>query len=313
MSDTHGAEERDETEALDLTGVPMDGDDAAPGGEEGEAGEKKPAEGAAAAAKAALSPEEVAARYENTKTALAEERRERRALQRRLQALESGERAAAPARQQQQAAPEEEIDPDVDPIGALKQMRAKVQAYEKAEEQENRSAAERQAQERQFQAVEAQLAEHEADFRDDHPDYDEAAKHYAMARATELMNFGLPPQRVQSMLREEFAKLAQTAIGARKNPAAVVYEMAKGRGYGAKAADPKDPKAPAAKTGGKLDALAAGAKASSPLSSSGGRPTSGLDAVTVANINIRDPKGAEAFDKAWERMEAEAKRAERGR
>jgi len=39
----------------------------------------------------------------------------------------------------------------------------------------------------------------------------------------------------------------------------------------------------------------------------------GLDAVTVANISIGDKKGGEAFDKAFEAPEREARRAERGR
>lgn len=312
MSDTHGAESA-EAEAFDLTDVPMDGDDADRpgedlGGEEGE-GEGQEVDKKAAPARAPLAPEELSKRYENARTALSEERRERRALQRRLEALESGDRAPAPAqRRQERVEPEADIDPEEDPIGALKQMRAKVAAYEKAEQQENLTVEQQRAQERQLRTVEAELTEHEADFRDENPDYDDAAKHYAVARAQELMSFGLEPKQIEPMLRKEFAELTSTAIKARKNPAAVIYQLAKGRGFG-KATPPAAP----AKKGGKLDALATAQRSASALSRTGGRPANGLDAATVANINIRTEKGGEAFDKAWAAMEAEARRNERGR
>lgn len=306
MSDTHGAESA-EAETFDLTDVPMDGEDTGPadddqGGDEDEAGGEPP-ERKAAADKAPLSVEEVNKRYENTRTALSEERRTRRALERRLEALERGDRAPAAERPQRQAQaePEADIDPEEDPIGALKQMRAKVKAYEAAEQQENLTAAQRQTQERQLQTVESELQEFEADYRDEHPEYDQAAKHYAIARATELMEFGLDPKQIEPMLRKEFANLTSTAIKARKNPAAVIHQLAKGRGFGVKT--PTDPKKPS-----KLEALERGQRNASPLSRTGGRPSNGLDAVTVANINIRDPKGGEAFDKAWDAMEREATR-----
>lgn len=310
MSETHGAEGA-EAETFDLSDVPMDGEDQSgeaghddDGGDADEGqGEKKPAK-AADTPRAPLSLEEVSQRYDNARTALSEERRERRALQRRLEALESGD--APPARQQQRQArpePEAEIDPEEDPIGALKQMRAKVKAYEQAEQQDNLTAEQERRQDRQLQAVEAQLIDHEADFRDDNPDYDDAAKHYAVARATELVSFGLEPGQVQKMLRKEFAELTSTAISARKNPAAVIYQLAKGRGFGVKTPPTPDPKKPS-----RLDALERGQRATSPLARSGGRPSNGLDAETISNINIRDPKGAEAFDKAWEAMERQARR-----
>lgn len=312
MSDTNDSESAD----FDLSDVPMDtaepdSGSAAPEGDEDEDEQETPEQAAAKAAAAEqaardkLAPEELEKRYSNTRTALAEERRARRELERRLEALESGQTRQQP---QRQAEPEEEIDPDVDPLGALRQMRAKIAAYESAARQAEQSDEERQQQERQFATVERALAEHEAEFREEQPDYDEAAKHYATARARELMSFGLAPAQIQPMLRKEFAELAATAINAKKNPAAVVYEMAKGRGFG-KPADPK-PNDPA-KGAGKLDAVKRGQAAASPLGGAGGRATSGLDVTTVANINIRDPKGAEAFDKAFEALERRAKAAER--
>lgn len=300
-----------ESEELDLTGVPMDGDDpaTADAGAEGEDGKKPEGE-----EKAPLAADELEKRHANTKIALATERAKRRELERRLDALErGGGDRDEPRRQAARPVAEEEteIDPDVDPVAALKQLRAKVSAYEQAEKLETQTETQRQTREAQYNRVERALAEHETDFREDHADYDDAAKHYAVARAQELMQFGLQPAQVQPMLREEFAQLAATAIAANKNPASVVYQLAKGRGFGGPKLEAKEePKT--GKGAEKIDALVRGRAAGSPLGGSGGRPSSGLDAATVANINIRDPKGGEAFDKAFEALERKAKRAERG-
>lgn len=304
MSESHDAGAADD---LDLTDVPMDEPeveaDAAEGeGEAGEDGEKKPA----AAAREALKPEELEKRFNQTKTALAAERGRRRETERQLRDALAGGTAALRAEPQRRAEPEAEIDPETDPLGALKQMRAKIMAYETAAALDDRSDSERQARETQITRVEEAFQEHEADFRDEHPDYDEAARHYAVSRAQELMKFGLDPAKIQPMLREEFASLAATAIRGRKNPAAVVYELAKGRGFGAQAADPK-----LGKGAGKLDALERGQRATSPLSRGGGRAPAGLDAATVGNINIRSKAGAAAFEAAFDKLEAQAKAASR--
>jgi len=314
MSEAYEAGDDAPADDLDLTDVPMD-DAEAGGAPAADDGEEAPQQ---AQARAPLPVEELQKRYDNSRTALQEERRARRDLERRVAAFEAGQ--GGQQQQRREADPEAEIDPEVDPLGALKQMRGKVAAYEAAQRQEDQTAAERQAQERTFARVEAQLADHEADFREDHPDYDEAAKHYSTARAQELAAFGLAPPQIVAVLREEFTKLAQTAINARKNPAAVVYEMAKGRGYGAKGGQSQAPaergadgRFKPAPAGGKLDTVANGQRATSPLGRAGGRPNPGLDARTIGSINIRDKKGGEAFDKAFEAYERQARAAERGR
>lgn len=292
---------------LDLSQTPMDvidDDDHQASEGEGEGAETGP-EGQADG-RQPLSPAELEQRYSNTRTALATERRERRAeaaqrerLEREvadLRAMVTG--GARPS--QGQGASDARIDPEEDPIGALHQMSGIIDAYQRAERQEQLSDEQRQAQEREYQQVEASMSDFETDFREDHEDYGDAAKHYAVARAKELMSFGMPQGSVEGVLREEFSKLVKAAIRAQKNPAAVVYELAKGRGYGGE------------KGKAKLETLAQGARRTSPLRS-GGRASNGIDAATVANINIRSRKGGEDFDKAWAAMEAQAKAGERGR
>lgn len=287
-------------------------EDEAPEGEEDEGEGEEDEEAAAAKLKAEkkpetergdLPPEEVAKRYANTKVALQAERRQRRELEQRLEALERGEPARKPAEARGRAEPEEEIDPETDPMGALKQMRAKIAAYEAQEREETQTQAQREAQEAAISQVERQFAEHEEDFREERPDYDDAARHYAESRARELLSFGIASQNIQPMLRKEFASLAATAIGAKKNPAAVVYEMAKGRGY-VKGGKPKaDAEGEAGKKPStKLKDIARGARAASVMKPAGGR-VGGVDAETVSRINIRSREGREAFEREFAKLE----------
>lgn len=303
-----------DTEEFDLTDVPMDGDDddGQAGREEREAGEEgdQPGRKGDAQAREPLPTDELTRRYENSRIALSEERRARRELERRLDALERG--GSGGERRQERQQQEEDIDPETDPMGALRQLRAEVAAYKRAEALENESQAQRDERERSYRRIEADLQDHEAEFREEHPDYGDAAQHYAAARARELLSFGLTPEQVQPMLREEFMNLTSTAIAARKNPAAVVYELAKGRGFGQKGAvaDPKDPKP--GKGSGKLADIARGARSASPLQRAGGGGGKGLDASTVSGINIRSKEGRDAFSKAFDAIERAAKKAEQG-
>lgn len=319
-------------EDLDLTGVPMDEPDvdeaaevvevedpASPGTVAG-TGENKP-EAVAKDATAKdgevrepLPADEMERRFAQTKTALAAERGRRRETERQLREALASRDVAPRLATTRRTDPDAEIDPEADPLGALKQMRAKIAAYETAAALDEQTDAQRQAREAQIGRVEDAFQEHEADFRDEHPDYDDAAKHYAVSRAQELMKFGLDPAKIQPMLREEFANLAATAIRARKNPAAVVYELAKGRGYGAAAAEPAkviaDP-VKEVKDTGKLADLVRGQRATSPLSSAGGRAPAELDAATIGNISIRSKEGKDAFEKAFDKLEQQAKAAGR--
>lgn len=316
------AADADLSEDLILDPEPEEVEAEAEGVEEGDESADDAAARQAEAERAPLPAEELQRRYDNTRTALSEERSKRRELERRLEALESGggRRQADDTRATDRRAPadEEDIDPDVDPIGAMKQLRAKVAAYEAQDRLERENEEQRQRRETAIGRVEQRLQEHETDFREDHPDYDDAARHYAQARARELLGFGISEGNVKTMLREEFAVLAQRAMEARKNPAAVVYEMAKGRGYkrGGTAKEPAD-KGGKAPTGAgaqtRLKDIARGARATSALQAGGGRSGSGADAETISRININSKAGRAQFEREFAKLEDEARRSRSGR
>lgn len=258
-----------------------------------------------------LSREELDKRYQNLQRAFRQQRAELRNRNRGRDDLDP-----APREQRQErtpAEPDTPIDPDVDPLGALKQMRETIANYQRAEDlkAQNEEAAGRQ--ERALAAVEAKLEEYEADFKIDHPDYGLAARHFAEMRARELIQFGVGAAELPTMLRQEFAAVVARAVKSGRDPAAVVYNLAKGRGYKAKgAADPAADKgdkgkgrraaaepqsrAAARKPNPNLERIREGGKSTSPLGRSGGTPRE-LDAGTIANIDISTAAGRKAFDK----------------
>ncbi len=276
-----------------------------------------------------LSAEEVSRRYTQSRAALREERQRRQSLERELASFRAGQGGGQGQGQGQGGQGQrrgDPIDPEADPIGAVRQVMERLQEMDARDQQasQSRQAAERQ--EQQFQAIERAFGEYEEEFEELHPDYDDASAYYLEERAKELLAFGVPQAKLTGMLRTEIAQLVSVAIQGRRNPAEQIYNLAKGRGWsgvrqgsgqgqgqgqggqgqrGANGQFQAKPKSDA------LDRIRAGQGASSPLSRGGNR-AAGLDPATVANINIRDPKGAEAFDRAWDEMAAGERARERG-
>lgn len=92
----------------------------------------------------------------------------------------------------------------------------------------------------QYQAFQSAVNHAEAEFRSSTPDYDQALSHVQASRMAEAKTFveasggtwdaQAAAQFQQGMVRE-FAQLAGVALQRGKNPAAVLYELAKSRGY----------------------------------------------------------------------------------
>lgn len=155
-----------------------------------------------------------------------------RQLQEELKALKS----------KVEAPPEEaDIDPATDPLGALMQQQRKIQAQIAAMKEEQ--TAERQQthqltqQEKMMQIVTARVA----DFEKAHPDYPEAYKHVMTTRTEEYRIRGMSEQEIEKALGDEANQIVVRAMQSGKNPAEVVYTLAKKYGY----AVPADTKAPA--------------------------------------------------------------------
>lgn len=130
-----------------------------------------------------------------------------------------------------QPQPEQPPDPNVDPLGAMMHQINQV----------NRSVAELQAQLNQqtqqntqlnqLQQFQQQVHQLRDQFVKTAPDFNDAYNHLRNVRAGDLRNYGLPDDQIQQALLQDEIGLAQQAIRFGRNPAQVIYEMAKNHGY----------------------------------------------------------------------------------
>lgn len=200
-------------------------------------------------AKTTAEPEVEAEKDEKSKTvphgALHEERELRKAekkradeatekfikLQSRLDTLTEIAKAGLQQPKQEPAAPQ---IPDIntDPVGHFRalreQDRRELDALKsKLSEQESRGAQVNNVQ-RITQIAQAQ----EAEFVKANPDYNAASAHLLNLREAQLIAFGITDPAERANIRNQDAvTIATTALAQNRNPAQVVYEMAKASGY----------------------------------------------------------------------------------
>jgi len=220
--------------------------------------------------------------------ALKAERRERQALQAKIEALE--QRATAP--REPASNPWEGIpDPNADPIGALEHIKRIADAQAEQQRQEAARSAQEAAMLRQVQSIANAMRDAEEDFRDDYADYDDAVNYLREQVLSELEDNGWSKADAVEKMNRDFLGLVPTALKAGKNPAEVAYKMAQKRGY--KGLD---------KAAAKIETIRQGQKAASSLSSGGQQAAKPISAASVANL-----KGA-AFDSAFEKLRAQERR-----
>lgn len=107
----------------------------------------------------------------------------------------------------------------------------------------------------------------EAEFAGKTPDYADATRFLVESRQRELAFQGFTPERAQEIMRADANALFDNAVAQGQNPAAMLYEIAKMRGFA--------PKAPNTGEADKLKALAAAQENNATLSTTGGEAQSG--------------------------------------
>ena len=248
-------------------------------GETGEGTETKPA-------KQPLAPEEYERRLQAQSRDLREQRREIASLREMIQS-----RPALAAEIKADAA---EPDMDADPIGWMKYAKGELDAYKT----ERANAAAQEKQQREQQAAMAQIGkrmdEYERDFREDHADYDDAVAHFRKVRQDELSESGVSASELGDALRQDLVSVVARAIRAGKDPAEVVYKLAKNRGFGVDKSDTK------------LETIARAASAGRSLSQ--GSTRTGDGELTYEYVSGLKGK---AFTDAWAKLKAQEKAAER--
>jgi len=249
----------------------------------------------AAEVKPPLDADTTAKRLADTQAALKKERAEKRDLNTRLAALEAKVTSAS-APGEKKAALADMPDPEVDPIGAVKFLTDKIKAdEERAAAKDTEAAKLTEAQQKNAQAFKVlsdAMTEHEDDFRELHPDYDDAAEHFAKSRREELAETGLTGKELDNALANDLTGIVARALRANKDPAEIVYNLAKKRGFSLDTSATK------------LQTIQSGQKAAKSLGTGGdGDGASSLTYGTVSKLS-----GA-AFDSAFEKLKAQERRA----
>lgn len=220
----------------------------------------------------------------NLDRALKAERREKREMADKVAQLEA--RINAPAKTD---SPEAMPDPNEDPIGWMRAAQKLIDTMQAQERQQTERSQQQTASQREFQRLNDAVGEAEADFKDEHPDYDDATKHLKQSIRDELEELGLADAELDAEFQKRVLGIATRAIQAGKNPAEVAYNLAKKRGFGVD------------KAATKLQTIAKG-QSSARSMPAGGRPSGHLPVAEGVKL-----KGA-AFD-SWFAAESKRQRA----
>jgi|SRR5215213_6559557 len=171
------------------------------------------------------------------KTGLAaSERSRRRAAERQVTELNARiERIEAKTTEKQKDDVTELIaalrDEDDEPITDIATIKKVLKAFMVRQQADEQADGQRDAQVRTIRAVGTQMETFERDFAEDHPDYFKAATFYRTARAGELEDLGYTGNRLMKKLATELFSFTQEAIEGGRDPAEVVYNLAKKRGF----------------------------------------------------------------------------------
>lgn len=194
-----------------------------------------------------------------------------------------------------------EIDPDQDPVAALKQERELRQQKEAAEQQQ------REQQEFNSRFVNA-YASAAREYAKEQTDFPDAYKHLYQTRVDQLEAIGYDHASAVKLAENEERNIVWKAMNDGVNPAERLYALSQKMGY-AKAAPKEEPKPEAkaepdpeatAKLMGKLDTIEKGVKAASSLSSApgGAEPPPSLKSILDMDEEDLAKMDKKAFRKA---------------
>lgn len=222
---------------------------------------------------------------------LAEMRRERQILEERTNIiLQRLNQPPAPP-EQPQPLPALNDDPLGHLVGTIDRQQREIAQLSQVAQQTT-------AQQQQAQLI-AQVQMHaaaaEQQFRQAAPDYDAAAQHLLAQRDSELEDagFGDPVQR-QALLQQEALGIAVRAIQQGRNPAEMIYELAKLRGYQKAEAQPAAQQQPSAAE--RLQQINAGQQQSRSVGAMRGSAPPSLTSQRV--LEMSDKQFAEFLAKA---------------
>lgn len=245
--------------------------------------------------------------------ALHEEREKRKASDARAKLLEERtnlllERFAQPQPQQQhvqvqQPQAEEIPSLETDPLGHIV---GQIQALAKRQEEFAAATTQRQQQE-QYNAAASQIVNRavamEQEFARATPDYAEAAAYLQEGRRQEYTALGYEPYQVSQAIQSEAQQIAQQALSRNQNPAEVIYNIARARGFAKAppaAVGDLPPLVPAQDGAAKIANIASGQQQNRSLGNTRGSAPAPLTAQRLLEMSDKD------FDKMLSTPEGKA-------
>jgi hypothetical protein len=226
-------------------------------------------------------------------------------LQRNLQAeTEARTRAEERARALETAAkPKDDPgpDPSTDPLGAMMHQINTVAKTLGTVQQQLVETQQQQAQQAQIAQFQNSIKDVAADFTKKVADYPDAYAHLKTVQIEDMRSLGFSEAQIRQALQQGEVNVAQNALRAGKNPAQVMYEMAKRHGYVPKAGGKDDGTGDGTSAAAKIAAIKKGTQA-------GGGP--GKGANPPADVTLETLKTASNSDldalvrdpKAWAKM-----------
>jgi hypothetical protein len=180
-----------------------------------------------------------------------------------------GQADAPQGQQQGRAAPQEPINPEVDPIGALNQALQKVKALETQLNQSTTQQSERESARAMMSAYQNDAVR----FVNEKPEFKDAYSHLIQGRHRELEAMG--------MASSEERQLVAQAFQSRRSPSQMLYNLAVARGFAAKPATPQQPDHTQ-----RIEQIAKGQRqAGISLSAAGGASGEGLTTSALADMS----------------------------
>ena len=176
-----------------------------------------------------------------------------------------------------------------DPIGHLREQQEKMQAQMTERDVQTDQ---QQTQLQEVQQLQSTINAQVNEFVKDNSDYEQALNFVSQRRAQDLSALGITdPVAQQQIINTEAWGIAQTSLNNNKNPAEVVYSMAKSWGYKAAGAEKSELQQ-------KVETIDKGQQESQTLADAGGAPDS-------ADLSLSDIETMtdDDFDKLWNKME----------
>lgn len=232
-----------------------------------------------------LPREELESRLNQTKAAMREERARARELKTRLEALEAQE-----AQRAAQSDPLADLianlrDDDDDPIGDIETVKKVLKAFREQQARETQTEQQQRQHNQAWTQFVNTVSEHEAEFKEERPDYDQAVVFFRDDLRNELTELGLSGAELDEEFKKRIIGISTQALQKGRNPAEVTYKLAEKRGYrpgGVQATTTSQPQK-LDKATERLQTLDKGAKASRSLSSVGGASGDGVMTVERAS------------------------------